>query len=110
MSDVSAIALAPIAPQAAAQPTAAEVTKRRDIHDTAQKFEASFLSIMLQQMYAGVETDGPFGGGAGEEMFRSFMTEAMAKQVSRSGGLGIADTVAREMLKLQGLSEEPHGA
>ena len=30
--------------------------------------------------------------------------EAMAKQVVKSGGLGIADDVAKEMLKLQGLS------
>jgi Rod binding domain-containing protein len=59
---------------------------------------------MLQQMFAGVETAAPFGGGDGEKMFRSFMTEAMGKQMSKSGGLGIADTVSREMLKLQGLS------
>jgi Rod binding domain-containing protein len=32
------------------------------------------------------------------------MTEAMGKQIAKSGGLGIADTVAREMLKLQGLN------
>jgi Rod binding domain-containing protein len=59
---------------------------------------------MLQQMFEGVDTAAPFGGGDGEKMFRSFMTEAMGKQIAKSGGLGIADTVAREMLKLQGLN------
>jgi Rod binding domain-containing protein len=59
---------------------------------------------MLQQMFDGVEPSAPFGGGPGEAMFKSFMTEAMAKKMSDTGGVGIADTVGREMLKLQGLT------
>ena len=31
------------------------------------------------------------------------MTDAIAKQVTRSGGVGLAAPVQREMLKLQGL-------
>lgn len=72
--------------------------------DAAEKFEAQFLSSMLQQMFSGLKTDGPFGGGAGEEMFRSLLTDAMAKQMTKSGGIGLADTVQREILKLQGLT------
>ena len=80
-----------------------EAVKRGEIKETAKKFESSFLSVMLQQMFEGVKTDGPFGGGAGEEQFRSFMTEAMAKQMTNAGGIGLADSAGREMLKLQGL-------
>lgn len=83
--------------------SAAELAKRGKTHQTAQDFEASFLSTMMQQMFAGVKTDGPFGGGPGEEMFRSVMTDAMAKQMSKSGGIGIAPAIEREMLKMQGL-------
>ena len=72
--------------------------------DAAQKFESQFLSVMFQHMFEGVETDGPFGGGKGEEMFRSMMTDAMGKQVAKAGGIGIAASVQREMLKMQGLS------
>jgi flagellar protein FlgJ len=103
MSDVSPIL---VAPTLTATPTAqntAELAKRGQIKQTSRDFEASFLSIMMQQMFQGVSTDGPFGGGAGEEMFRSVLTEAMAKQMSKAGGIGIAPTVEREMLKLQGL-------
>jgi Rod binding domain-containing protein len=50
-----------------------------------------------------VETPAPFGGGQGETMFRSFMTDAFAEQMTRSGGVGIADSVRLEMLKMQGL-------
>lgn len=77
--------------------------QRGKIDKTAQAFEASFLSIMLQQMFTGVDLEEPFGGGQGEEMFRSFMTDAFAKQMAKAGGVGLADTVQREMLKLQGL-------
>jgi len=95
------------APLAAAQtPIApAELARRAQIRETAQKFEASFLSVMLQQAFQGVGDDnGPFGGGAGEAMFKSFLTEEMAKQTARSGGVGVAAQVEREMLKLQGLT------
>ena len=72
--------------------------------EAAEKFEAQFLSTMFQHMFEGVQTDGPFGGGQGEQMFRSMMTEAMGKQVAKAGGVGLSDRVAHEMLKLQGLS------
>ena len=84
-------------------PPAPDAGRRAEIRESAQKFEASFLSIMLQQMFEGVEVAAPFGGGPGEAMFKSFMTEAMAKQVTQAGGIGVTDTVSREMLKLQGL-------
>ncbi|MDP3173678.1 rod-binding protein [Phenylobacterium sp.] len=87
-------------PQAA---TGAELAKRGEIEKTAKDFEASFLSIMLQQMFSGLDTEAPFGGGSGEKMFQSFLTDAIAKQTVKSGGIGVADMVSREMLKLQGL-------
>lgn len=91
-----------LAPPATAASTA-ELARSR-AKDAAQKFEGQFLSMMLQQMFAGVKTDGPFGGGFGEEMFRSVMTDAMGKQMARAGGIGLADTIQREILKMQGLT------
>lgn len=85
--------------------SAAELLKRGQIRETAQKFEASFMSVMMQSMFAGVKTSEPFGGGQGEEMFKSLLTESMAKEVSKAGGVGLADTIQREMLKLQGLKD-----
>jgi Rod binding domain-containing protein len=59
---------------------------------------------MLQQMFeSGDETAAPFGGGPGEKMFKSFMTEAIANKMVKTGGVGIAASVQREMLKMQGL-------
>lgn len=86
-----------------AQPSAAEMAKRGQIKQTSKTFESSFLSVMLQQMFEGTDTPAPFGGGPGESMFKSFLTQAMADKISARGGLGIAASVQREMLKLQGL-------
>ena len=85
--------------------TAELAARKQKVAETAQAFEASFLSAMLQPMFASLGAEAPFGGGKGEEMFRSFLTEAIAKQVAKGGGVGVADTVQREMLKLQGLTE-----
>ena len=86
--------------------TAAELARRGQIHATAQKFEASFLTSMLQTMFQSLSTAPPFGGGAGEDMWKSFLAEAMAKQMARRGGIGVAPSVEREMLKLQGLNDD----
>ena len=71
------------------------------MRETAEKFEASFLSQMLKPMFEGIETDGPFGGGEAEGTWRSFMIDEMAKQTVRSGGIGLADTVVAEMIRMQ---------
>lgn len=84
-------------------PSAGELAKRGEIAQTAQKFESSFLSVMLGEMFEGTEASAPFGGGPGESMFKSFLTEAMAKKMSANGGIGLAASVQREMLKMQGL-------
>jgi len=67
----------------------------------AQDFEASFLSQMFKPMFEGLKSDGPFGGGAGEEMWRGFLVDEMAKQTAKSGGIGLANTVMSHMLKAQ---------
>ncbi|MGA0600861.1 rod-binding protein [Caulobacter sp. KR2-114] len=89
---------------AATAASAADLAKRGKIDKTAKDFESSFLNIMFQQMFKDVGADNPYGGGQGEEMWKSFLTDAMAKQTVKRGGIGLAQTVEKEMLKLQGLS------
>ena len=91
--------------QGAGASTVAELAKRGQIAKTAKDFEASFLNSMFETMFAAVPTDSVFGGGPGEDMWKSFLAEAMAKQTAQKGGIGVAAAVQREMLKLQGLKE-----
>ena len=91
----------PVATGFLANPTAPRGQSPEQMRETAQAFEASFLSQMLKPMFEGLETDGPFGGGEGEATWRSFLIDAMAKQAVKTGGIGLSDTVMSEMLKMQ---------
>jgi len=67
----------------------------------AEDFEAFFISQMYQHMFAGVKTDGLFGGGHAEEIWRSMLIDEYGKITAKSGGIGIADSVMQFMLKTQ---------
>ncbi|MFZ3337745.1 MAG: rod-binding protein, partial [Xanthobacteraceae bacterium] len=70
--------------------------------EAAQNFEANFLSSMFQDMFTGIDGDGPFGGSGSLKIWRSFMTDQFAKSLSKAGGIGIAPMVYTAMLKEQG--------
>ena len=67
----------------------------------AEDFESFFVAQMFEYMFAGISTDGPFGGGHGEKIFRSLLIQEYGKVIGGQGGLGIADAVERELLQLQ---------
>ncbi len=77
--------------------TAEEISARR----AADEFEAVFISQMLKSMSVGVKTDGPFGGGQSEEIYRDLMNEQLGKSISGQGGIGMSDAIYREILKSQ---------
>jgi Rod binding domain-containing protein len=55
---------------------------------------------MFQQMFTNVG-DGPFSGGHGATIWRSFLTDEYAKSFAKAGGIGIADQVQRTLLAQQ---------
>jgi peptidoglycan hydrolase FlgJ len=67
----------------------------------AADFETFFASQMLDQMFSGLKTDAMFGGGHGEEMFRSVLLDAYAKQIGARGSLGVAKQVMNSMVAQQ---------
>ncbi len=69
--------------------------------EAAQEFEAVFLAQLVTHMFAGVGTDSIFGGGPGEDIFRSVMFREYGKVLAQSGGIGVADSVMREILRFQ---------
>lgn len=74
---------------------------KRVARAAAEDFEAVFIAQMLSPMFESIPTDGPMGGGQAEGMYRSmFVTEA-GKSIAQNGGIGIADSVYRELIKLQ---------
>ena len=81
----------------------ASIQTRAQAEAVAQQFERMFIAEMLQPMFSGVETDGPFGGGQGEDVFRPMLLDQYADAVARGGGVGIAYAVLKEILRMQGL-------
>jgi len=72
--------------------------KAREI---AQEFEAFFISTMLETMSSSLEVDPVFGGGHGEQVYRSMLNDEYGRTFARAGGIGIADSVYREIMRLQ---------
>ncbi|MHC5652866.1 rod-binding protein [Stappia sp.] len=69
---------------------------------SAEQFESVFINTMLQSMFAGLEDSaGTWGGGTGSDAWRGMLVEQYADTIARSGGLGIADSVQRELIALQ---------
>ena len=67
----------------------------------AQDFESFFISQMMDQMFAQVGEDNPFGGGPGENAFRGMLNEEYAKVIAQGGGLGLSDRLTSEILRYQ---------
>ena len=82
-------------------PKVGQPATKAQARKVAEDFEAFFLSQFIEHMFTGIKTDGPFGGGQGEEIFRSVLTQEYGKVMARNGGVGIADNVYREIIKLQ---------
>ena len=83
-------------PQPPADPARAE--RRALLMDKAKQLEAGFLAEMLS--YAGVKpSNGTFSGGQGEEQFTSFLRDAQAKAIVDHGGIGLAESLFKSLVK-----------
>jgi peptidoglycan hydrolase FlgJ len=93
MPSASAVSRAPAAAHAAASGTP-------ELRRAAEEFEGVFLSQVLGDLNVSFTTPG-VGGSGGESPFASMLRDEYAKIISRSGGVGVADAVMREMLRAQ---------
>lgn len=77
------------------------------IQEAAVEFEAVFATQMLEPMFEELSTDGLFGGGHAEGIFRSLMVQEFGNLIAQRGGLGIAETVSAELLRIQEAQTNP---
>jgi Rod binding domain-containing protein len=80
-------------------------TSKAKAKAASQDFEAVFLNSMFQQMFTGIEGDGPFGGKGSTGVWRSFLTDEYSKSFAKAGGIGIADQVYRSLLAQQEIQQ-----
>ena len=71
------------------------------LRKVAEDFEAVFIGQMLQPLFQNLGAEEPFGSGESESMWRSMQVDEYGKAIVKAGGIGITDTVLKEMLKLQ---------
>jgi peptidoglycan hydrolase FlgJ len=92
-----------VSPAAAVAPPrlAAGGSNPAAVRKSAEDFTAFFFTQSLETVYSGISADTLFGGGSGENIYRSLMIQEYGKIAASNGGMGIADAVQREMIKMQ---------
>ena len=106
--DAPAAAMPPVQPRALRAPgTAGNAAAQRQ---AARDFEAQAMGMLLQPMFATVDTaHSRFGGGAAEAQWRPMLVDAYAAAAVRAGaGIGLADFVLREMQRIRGAQPAPN--
>ena len=74
---------------------------RKVMHRQAIEFEAVYLAQMLKPMFEGLEAAAPFGGGFGEDVWRSMQLQEFGEAIAKGGGVGLANAVYGELLAAQ---------
>lgn len=68
----------------------------------SKDFESFFIGQMLEYMNTDIKTDGLFGGGHSEEVWRSMLNQEYGKEIAKSNSIGVSDAVMRSLLQAQG--------
>lgn len=88
----------------ATAPTATNVSpaQLQKIQKSAQDFEAMAINQLLTPMFQTVDhSKTMFGGGDGEQSWRPMWINALSKQMTANGGIGLAKPVMQEMIRMQ---------
>jgi len=102
--DASIANTAFLAQQTPSAPPAPTANAAKAAH-AAKEYEGIFIAQLLGSMFQGIKTDGMFGGGQGEEMFRSLLVDQYAKGITDQGGFGLAAHMQTELLKHQQVAQ-----
>lgn len=78
------------------------------LRETAQSFEAVLLGQLTGLMLEATPVNETFGGGQGEEMFRSMLSQEIGKSMARRGGIGLSQPVLDQMIRLQDAAALSH--
>lgn len=71
------------------------------VKETAEDFESFFMTKMMESMFEGVKTDGLFGGGNAEKIYRSMLFDEYGKSMSKTGSIGISQDIMDTIIQMQ---------
>jgi flagellar protein FlgJ len=67
------------------------------LQKASHDFEAIIMQQMLTAMRKSVPKDGLFGDGYAQDMYQSMYDESLAQQMSSGKGIGLADTIYKQL-------------
>ena len=68
----------------------------------AVELEGVFLTTLMKEMFSSIDTsESSFGGGFAEETWRGMQAEQFAGALAETGGIGLADQLMGDLLRLQ---------
>lgn len=83
----------------------AKANSDQAIAPVARQFEALFLQMMLKSMRDAVPEGGLFSSQGGE-LYREMHDKQLSLSLAEQGGIGLADTIARQLGGGQALTEQ----
>lgn len=93
------------------KPTTSNLTPHQlqTIRHQAEELEGVFLNMLTKEMFSSIKGDDNFGGGFGEETWRSMQAEELANSMARGGGIGLAQDLMGQMIALQEAANASQG-
>lgn len=84
-----------------------KILSKEEAQEAAQDFEAFFMTKMMESMFEGISTDGMFGGGHAEKIYRSLLLNEYGKAMAKTGTIGVSDDIMSAILKMQEANSTP---
>src|SRR5688572_8497646 len=75
------------------------------LHEVAKQFESVFVSMMMKAMRDTLPKDGMFASNELEN-YQEMFDQQLSLDLSRNGGLGLADLISRQLSVAQGFDAE----
>jgi peptidoglycan hydrolase FlgJ len=86
-------------PGAATPSGSASARDAARLEQAARDFEAIFVNQLLKTMQPS-QTGGIFPASPGRQLYQDLMNEELSKTIARGRGIGLADTLIRDMARL----------
>ena len=75
------------------------------LDEVAQQFESVFVTMMMKEMRNTLPKDGLFSSNE-MESYQEMFDQQLSLDLSRNGGLGLADLISRQMAMAQGFAPD----
>lgn len=76
---------------------AMDETDLKELKDVCKQFEGIMLNMVYKQMKATVQKSELLPEDAGREIYESMMDEKLVEEASKSGGMGLADVMYKQL-------------